>query len=111
MTADIDLVSKQFAIVVDMPAHNGYRATVDYVDAKNPRLIGHTSVINPPPPHYTYSMLELRQAMKLLRENYPEAHIEAHEVAYIDHRAMIERWSAMRAKWQTRSSGCRRAIS
>jgi len=88
--------TKQFAIVVDSPAYNGYPPAVDYVNVKNPRLIGRTSVINPPPPHYTYSMLELRQAMKLLRESCPEAHIEAHEVVYIDHRAMIERWSKAR---------------
>jgi len=35
---------KQFAIVVEKPM-----GTPDYVDARNPRLIGHISVINPPP--------------------------------------------------------------
>jgi hypothetical protein len=54
---------KQFAIVIDSAAHNGYPAAVDYVDVRNPRLIGHTSVINPPAAHYTYSMLEMREAV------------------------------------------------
>jgi hypothetical protein len=58
-------------------------------------MIGHTS--DPPPPYYTYSMLEMQKAMKLLREGCPEAHIEADEVAYIDHSAMIERWSEARS--------------
>jgi len=53
MTDDIDLVTKQFVIVVAMLAHNGYPPAADYVDARYPRLIGHTAVINPPPPHYT----------------------------------------------------------
>jgi hypothetical protein len=75
-------MTKQFAIVVDKPAHNG----------------GRTSVINPPPPNYTYSMLEMQKAMKLLHELYPEAHIEAHEVAYIDHHTMPERWSKARLR-------------
>ena len=40
---------KQFAIVVEGPF-----GTPDYVDAHNPHMTGHTSVINPPPAHYTY---------------------------------------------------------
>jgi hypothetical protein len=42
--------------------------------------------------------LEMREALSLLRKSYPDAHIEAHEVAHIDHRAMIERWSKRGAK-------------
>ena len=54
---------------------------------------GLQSFINPPPAHYTYSVVELGSAMALLRKAYPDAQIEAHEVAYIDHAAMVERSS------------------
>lgn len=87
---------KQFAIVVEQRAQNGYPPLVDYVDAHNPQMIGHTSTIHPPPANYTYSALELRAAMQCLRGSYPNAQIEAHEVAYIDDRAMRERWSNAR---------------
>jgi hypothetical protein len=53
-------------------------------------------VLNSPPPHYTYSLVELRATMALLRKSYPDAHIEAHEVEHIDHRAMMDRWSKAR---------------
>jgi hypothetical protein len=85
--------TKQFTILVERAAINGYPPSVDYVDARNPRMIGHTSVINAPSPNYTYSISELRPTIALLRSRYPDAHIEAHEVAHIDRRAMIDRWS------------------
>jgi hypothetical protein len=92
--------SNQYAIVVEEPARNGYPPMVDYVDARNPRMIGHRSVINPPPPHFTYSLLELRPTIARLRKSYPGAHIEAHEIAFIDHAAMSERWSAAHSRWK-----------
>jgi hypothetical protein len=91
---------KQFALVVEQAAKNGYPSSVDYVDAHNPRMIGHASTINPPPPNYTYSALELRQVIDLLRKQYPNAQIEANEVAYIDHGATIERWSRAHRGWK-----------
>lgn len=94
--SETDLETKQFAIVVERAPQNGYPTMVDYVDVHNPRMPGLQSVINPPPSHYTYSLIELRSAMALLRKAYPDAYIEAHEVAYIDHAAMLERWSQAR---------------
>jgi len=91
---------KQFAILIERAAQNGYPPSVDYVDARNPQIIGHTSAINPPPPHYTYSARELRAALYLLRKSYPDAHIEAHEVAYIDNHAMAARWSRAYREWK-----------
>jgi len=44
MTTDRATEAKQFAIVVDRPAHNGYPAAVDYVDARNPKVIGWRAV-------------------------------------------------------------------
>jgi hypothetical protein len=41
----------------------------------------------------------MQKAMKPLWEHNPEAHIKAHEVADIDHRAMVERRSKARATW------------
>jgi len=78
---------KQFAIVVEGPF-----GTPDYVDAHNPRMTGHTSVINPPPAHYTYTLLEMKEAVARLRKCCPDARIEAHEVEHIDHSAMRKRW-------------------
>jgi hypothetical protein len=91
-----DLETKQFAIVVERASQNGYPTMVDYVDVHNPRTPGLQSVFNPPPAHYTYSLVELRAAMALLRKAYPDAQIEAHEVVYINHAAMVERWSRAR---------------
>ena len=91
--------TKQFAIVVERAAQNGYPSTVDYVLARN-SMIGHTSTIHPPPPEYTYSAVELREAMARLRKSYPDAQIEAHEVAYIDDGAMRERWSKSNREWK-----------
>jgi hypothetical protein len=93
-------ISKQFAIIVERPAMNGSPPMVDYVNAHNRRLIEHTSTIRPPPADYTYSMLELKEALALLRRSYPGAQIEAHEVAHIDALAMSERWSKARREWK-----------
>ena len=78
---------KQFAIVVEGPF-----GTPDYVDAHSPHTTGHTSIIKPPPANYTYSLLEMKEAVDRLRKKSPDAHIEAHEVAHIDHAAMRTRW-------------------
>ena len=58
------------------------------------RCFGHTSIINPPPGHYQYTATELPNAMKAVRRAYPTAFIAAHEVDYVDHNAMIERWGS-----------------
>jgi hypothetical protein len=58
------------------------------------RSFGHTSIINPPPEHYQYTAVELPNAMKAVKSAYPTAFVAAHEVDYIDHNAMNERWGS-----------------
>ena len=50
----------------------GKHVAVDHVDAT--RVIGHTSVINPPPLHYTCSVLDMQKAMKLFGSTIQSAH-------------------------------------
>jgi hypothetical protein len=76
----------KYAIIVEM--EDGVPAYVQVGE----RCFGHTSVINPPPEHYQYTASELLDAMKALKRAYPTAFIAAHEIEYIDHNAMIERW-------------------
>ena len=52
-----------------------------------------SSLTNPPPEHFQYSSSELPAAMKVLKRDYPEAFIVAHEVNYIDHEKMSDWWS------------------
>jgi hypothetical protein len=51
------------------------------------------SVISPPPERFQYSSIELPCAMAVLKRDYPHAFIAAHEVDYIDHTKMCERWA------------------
>jgi hypothetical protein len=47
-----------------------------------------TSIINPPPEEFQYSDVDLPRVMAMLKRDYPEAFIAAHEVEYIDHEQM-----------------------